>query len=196
MAQENPSRKIRKNEQMLQALELRRAGASYQQIANALSVSKTRAWKIVKAALDELVQQRDDTAERVRELELYRLNKLRLALDPKKSDPRVADTLIRISAREAKLRGLDAPQKTELSGPNGGPIQTEEEKPDYSRLTVDELRIFLALDRKAHGDPDWDADIRYYGTDEYVRQWPGKPLSFITVFAKGLLGQSVSVDAR
>lgn len=168
MAQKNPPRKIRKNEQMLQALELRRAGASYQNIANALAVSKTRAWKIVKAALDELVQQREDTAERVRELELYRLNKLSLALDPKKSDPRVADTLIRISEREAKLRGLGAPQKTELSGPNGGPIRTEEEKPDYNRLLLEELLIFQALQRKAYGDPDWDRDIRHYAPDRLI----------------------------
>jgi hypothetical protein len=33
---------------------------------------------------------------------------LRLSVDPKKGDPRVADTLIRISERVAKLHGLDA----------------------------------------------------------------------------------------
>jgi len=68
---------------------------------------------------------------------------LRLSLDPKKGDPRVADTLIRISERVAKLHGLDAPQRIEASGPSGGPIQTEE-KWDYGKLDLDEM---LALEQ-------------------------------------------------
>ena len=44
---------------------------------------------------------RQFSAERVRQLELYRLDRIRLSLDPKKGDPRVADTLIRISERVA-----------------------------------------------------------------------------------------------
>jgi hypothetical protein len=62
---------------------------------------------------------------------------MRLALDPKKGDPRVADTLIRISERVAKLHGLDAPQRIEASGPDGGPIQTQPE-PDFSKLSLAE----------------------------------------------------------
>ena len=69
---------------MTMALELRASGASYPQIGKALSVSKSRAWRIVGKALDDLVQHCQDTAERVRHLELYRLDRMRLALDPKK----------------------------------------------------------------------------------------------------------------
>ena len=80
-------------------MKLRASGASFRQIREALSVSKPRAFRIVRKALDELAEHCQETAERVRQLELYRLDRMRLALDPKKSDPRVADTLIRIRAR-------------------------------------------------------------------------------------------------
>ena len=144
MPQENSGRKVKSHQQMIQALELRAAGASFRQIGEALSVSKPRAFRIVRKALDELVEHCHETAERVRQLELYRMDRIRLALDPKKSDPRVADSLIRISERVAKLHGLDAPQRIEASGLDGGPIETEA-KPDYSKLTLEEKLQLEAL---------------------------------------------------
>ena len=151
MPQENSGQKVKKHQQMIQALELRAAGYSFRQIGEALSVSKPRAFRIVRKALDELVLHCQDTAERVRQLEIYRLDRLRRVLDSKKGDPRVADTLIRISERVAKLHGLDAPQRIEASGPNGGPIETEtSEWPiDLAKLTVEELRQLEALYKKA-----------------------------------------------
>ena len=101
-------------------------GASYLQIGKALSVSKSRAWRIVGKALDQLVEHCKETAGRVRQLELYRLDRYRLSLDSRKGDPRAVDTLIRISERVAKLHGLDAPQRIEASGPDGGPIENEQ----------------------------------------------------------------------
>lgn len=86
----------------------------------------------------------------------------------------------------AKLHGLDAPQRTEASELNGGPIQTQEQQPDYNKLSVDELLIFEALHRKAAGDPNWDERIRDFGTPEYERQWPGKPTRLVTAFVKAL----------
>ena len=144
MPQENSRRKVKSHQQMIQALELRAAGASFRQIGEALSVSKPRAFRIVRKALDELVEHCHETAERVRQLELYRMDRIRLALDPKKSDPRVADSLIRISERVAKLHGLDAPQRIEASGLDGGPIETEA-KPHYSKLTLEEKLQLEAL---------------------------------------------------
>jgi hypothetical protein len=94
-----------------------------------------------------------------------------MALDPKKSDPRVADTLIRISERVAKLHGLDAPQRIETSGPNGGPIETQEREPDFSKLTVEELLQFEELHRKAHGLPTRDAEYHVIDEGTYTRKW-------------------------
>jgi len=171
---------------MIMALELRASGASFRQIGEALSVSKPRAFRIVRKALNELVEHCQETAERVRQLELYRLDRYRLSLDSRKGDPRTVDTLIRISERVAKLHGLDAPQRIEQTGLNGGPIQTQETQPDFSKFSHDELLIFEALHRKAAGDPDWDEGIRGYGSPMYERQWPGKPTRLVTAFVKAL----------
>jgi hypothetical protein len=119
MSQKSSGRKVKSHQQMIMALELRASGARYLQIAKALSVSKSRAWRIVGKALDQLVEHCKETAERVRQLELYRLDRYRLALDSRKSDPRTVDTLTRISERVAKLHGLDAPQRIEANGPDG-----------------------------------------------------------------------------
>jgi hypothetical protein len=175
MPQENSRRKS--HQQMIQALELRAAGASFRQIGEALSVSKPRAFRIVRKALDKLVEHCHETAERVRQLELYRMDRIRLCLDPKKGDPRVADTLIRISERVAKLHGLDAPQRIEANGPNGGPIQTEEQKPDYDRLSFDELLLLEAMEEKSRSVANWDESLRR--VVESVKMYPGKALPFL-----------------
>jgi hypothetical protein len=160
MSQQNSGRSVKAHQQMIQALELRAAGASYLQIGKALSVSKSRAWRIVGTALGDLVHRCAETAERVKQLELHRLDRYRLALDARRSDPRVVDSLIRISERTAKLHGLDAPQRVEASGPDGGPIETQEQPPDFSKFTLDELYFFDALDKKAHGVANWDETLR------------------------------------
>jgi hypothetical protein len=171
MPQENSGRKVKSHQQMIQALELRAAGASFRQIGEALSVSKPRAFRIVRKAPDEMVQHCQDTAERVRQLELYRMDRIRLALDPKKSDPRVADTLIRISERVAKLHGLDAPQRIETTGKDGGPIETKQTEPDFGKLTLDELLQYEELHRKAHGLPTRDEEYHVIDEGPYTRKW-------------------------
>lgn len=160
MPQQNLGRKVKSNQQMMMALELRASGASYAQIGKVLSVSKPRAFRIVRKALDELVEHCRETAERVRQLELHRLDRYRLALDSRRSDPRAVDTLIRISERVAKLHGLDALQRIGTSGPEGGSEQTQEQGPDYSKLTLEELLLLEAMDKKARGIANWDARLR------------------------------------
>jgi hypothetical protein len=169
MPQENGPRKVKSHQQMIMALELRASGASFRQIGEALSVSKPRAFRIVGKALDQLVEDCRETAERVKQLELLRLDRYRLALDSRKSDPRAVDTLIRISERVAKLHGLDAPQRIEASGPGGGPIETEE-KPDFNKLTFDEKVQLRDLLRKAHGLSEIDTEDGPYSRKWYAAQ--------------------------
>jgi hypothetical protein len=172
MAQETPGRKVKAHQQMIMALDLRASGASYLQIGRALSVSKSRAWRIVGKALDGLVEQCRETAERVRQLELYRLDRYRMGLESRKSDPRAVDTLIRISERVAKLHGLDAPQRIEASVPNGGAIETQAQEPDYSKLTLDEMLLLEAIENKARGIANWDERLRQ--EEEHRRRcYPG-----------------------
>jgi hypothetical protein len=171
MPQQNSGRRVKSNQQLMLALELRASGASYMQIGKALSVSKPRAFRIVRKALDELVEHCRETAERVRQLELHRLDRYRLALDSRRSDPRTVDTLIRISERMAKLHGLDAPQRIEASGPSGGLIETQELEPDFSKLTVDELLQYDELYRKAHGLPTSEEEHHAIDEGPYTRKW-------------------------
>jgi len=108
-----------------------------------------------------------------------------VALDPKRSDPRVADTLIRISERLAKLHGLDAPQRIEAAGPDGRPIKTEEQ-PDLSKLTLDELLILEALNNKAHGIPNWDEHVRSHEKSERMYHHGNEQLALVGQFVRGL----------
>jgi hypothetical protein len=56
MPQKNSGRRVKAHQQMIMALELRASGASFRQIGEALSVSKHRAFRIIRRALDELAQ--------------------------------------------------------------------------------------------------------------------------------------------
>lgn len=152
MPQKNSSGKVSRRQKMLTALDLRAAGGTYDQIGKAIGVSRTGAWKLVRAAIDELNEKCHESAERVRGMELYRLDKLRVALWPKRADPRVADSLLRISERVGKLHGLDI-TKHEITGADGGPVQVEQggSGPDLTGLTDDELRQFAAISKKING---------------------------------------------
>lgn len=149
MPQKNSSGKVSRRQKMLTALDLRAAGGTYDQIAKAIGVSRTQAWKLVCAAIDELNEKCHESAERVRGMELYQLDKLRVALWPKRSDPRVADSLLRISERTARLVGLDV-TKHEITGPDGGPVQVEQgsSAPDLTRLSDEELEQFARINQK------------------------------------------------
>lgn len=159
-------RRVKSHQQMITALELRASGASYLQIGRALSVSKTRAYRIVRAGLDEYVVTCRETADSVRHLEMLRLNRMIFALTPRASDYRVANVLVKISARIAKLYGLDAPQRIETTGKEGGPIETKQTEPDSSKLTLAEKLRLEELQRKALGLPERSIDEA-----PYTRKW-------------------------
>lgn len=107
------------------ALDLRAEGFTFQEIAAKLELSKTRAYELVREALDEIREENNIRAANLRDLELRRLDKIQSALWDNRSKPDVANALIRLSQRRADLLGLDSPKKIEQSGPNGGPIRLE-----------------------------------------------------------------------
>lgn len=51
---------------------------------------------------------------------------------------------------QGKHRGWVETVRNEHSGPDGGPIQTEDKKPDYSKLSKDELRQLHELYEKLY----------------------------------------------
>ena len=95
-------------ERALQALELRKAGASYESIARHCGyASRSGAYQAVQRELRRTMQ---EPAEDVRQLELARLDDLYRAMAPKalKGDTWSVDRCLKIMERRALLLGLDA----------------------------------------------------------------------------------------
>lgn len=138
------------------AIELRRNGATYPQIAERLSISEAGARKIVKRVLDRMVT---EAVPDVRKLELDRLDQLHvqallvlqrehvvvsagkpvLGFDgrPMRDDGptlQAIRTILTIQERRARLLGLDAPLKQDIT------VRTEDE---YQR-ELEEVRRQLA----------------------------------------------------
>lgn len=110
------------------AFSLRRAGASYRAISQQLSISLATAYDDVNAELMELREQTKCDAEAVREIELHRCDEMILGLWPavRRGDPKSIMAAVRVSERRAKLLGIDAPTKQEVTGALGGPLQVQE----------------------------------------------------------------------
>ena len=108
----NPA-KITQAERRRQALELRKAGATYEQIAAELGIkSKRAAWGIVQTALAEITH---EPAQQVLDLELARLDAMLVGLwsTARKGNHGSVDRVLRIMDRRARYLGLDAqPEQT------------------------------------------------------------------------------------
>jgi hypothetical protein len=108
----------KKRERALKALDLRIAGATYRQIAAQLGVREFAAFHDVQDELGRLDPVIKGRAERLRELEMARLDRLNVALAPgiKAGQPGAIFAAVKVMERRAKLCGLDAPTKLEVSG--------------------------------------------------------------------------------
>ena len=106
---------VKANDRHIQALELRKAGVSYQRIAEALGFNSPQAaWKAVNSALKKTVQ---EPADEVRKLEVERLDAAAQAIYPsvKQGQYGAIDRWLKIMERRAKLLGLDMPTKLDLN---------------------------------------------------------------------------------
>lgn len=105
------------------ALELRIAGLSYRQIGQQLGISYQTAFRDVNTTLAELDALTKRRAERLRDLELRRLDKMTVALQEKarSGDEKAIRVLVLIMDRRAKLTGIDAPATIEATS-GGQPV--------------------------------------------------------------------------
>lgn len=103
------------------ALELRRAGASYRDIARTMGVSVSIAHKLVTRGMKRLVARCEEKAEDIRSMELDRLDKLQLAVWPQaaKGQLQAVDRMLKIMDQRAKLLGTYAPTKVASTNPEG-----------------------------------------------------------------------------
>ena len=126
-------------------------GVPYRKIAADVGVGYGTVVRDIEARLEEGAEERQGKTHLYREKQRRQLNTLLTAWWTKAvHDPAAADRVLRILEREAKLIGLDAPQRKQIEGPDGGPISV---KPDLSGLTIDELKALCALVGKSQGGP-------------------------------------------
>lgn len=107
-------RRIEAAERQTQALELRKAGISYDAIAGRLGFAGAQgAYEAVKSALQRTQQ---EPADEVRRLEVERLDKLLTALWPEalKGNVQAVDRVLKIMERRASLLGLDAAKEVDI----------------------------------------------------------------------------------
>lgn len=102
-----PNREMVALDNSLKALELRKQGKTYAEIAKRLHYCDgSAAYKAVQRAMKEVLQ---EPVKELKELELARLDQLQNALWPRasKGSGKAIEVLLKVMARRAKLMGLD-----------------------------------------------------------------------------------------
>ena len=114
-------------------------GKTFVEIAREVPYNSPQAHDAVKRALDVITR---EPAEEVLRLDLERLDVLWQIqyMNAQGGDVQALAGCMKIMERRARMLGLDAPARTELTGKNGGPIETKTERD----LTDEELAAELA----------------------------------------------------
>jgi hypothetical protein len=146
---------LRTMDRAAKALEMKRDGATYDAIGKKLGITRQAAWKLIQNRFADIRKQTEESAEDVRDQQLMRLDGFLFALrgKVKRGDPRAIDSALRIEDRRAKLLGLDAPSRTEVSGPDGGAIEIED-----ARGQLAEALARLAPQDEPEPGPSGDSD--------------------------------------
>lgn len=109
-------RLIASAERRKQVVQMRLAGASYQEIADALGITASGAYRAVKTWLDKTHSDTLESAEQLRDIENARLDKLILSAMPQaqKGHLQAIEVVRKLSESKRKLLGLDAPEKQQI----------------------------------------------------------------------------------
>ena len=116
-----PSTLIR-NEKAWQCFELRKAGATWQQIADrGIYADKATAYNAVMRLIEAT---QTEVGEDLRTVMNARFDAALLAIWPRvqQGELEAIDRMLKIEAQRAKLYGIEAPTRTEITGADGGPI--------------------------------------------------------------------------
>lgn len=129
------------SERQQEALELRMRGMSQRAIGDAMGISQQAVAYHLKNALLEYQKDIEKNAAKIRAIELSRLERLQAAVWQPALDGNLeaVDKAIKVMDRRAKLVGLDAPKKTELTGKDGGPLAVASISVDLSKLSDAQL---------------------------------------------------------
>ena len=132
-ATNNQSRRVAAHDRQLRALELRKAGATYQAIAEQLGYAHAKgAYKAVASALKLTLR---EPANELRELEVARLDAALLAIwrHVQSGDYRAIDRLLGIMKRRIELLGLAQP-------PRRAPLTLDEIEAELQRIVAESGR--------------------------------------------------------
>jgi len=121
-----------------EVIRLRTAGLSYESIARNLQCSVGGAHKACMRAIDRSQREIGEKADKVLDLELRRLDEMLRILWLKVLEGNLSamDRALHVMDRRARFLGLDAPEKHEHTGREGGPI---EHHYDFSHLSDEEI---------------------------------------------------------
>lgn len=117
--------RLRNQMKVLKAIELRLQGRRWEDIARESGFScKANAWRAVNAWYDQRQAEIAEGVEQCRRLDVDRLDRMLVALSDRieAGETRAIDTALRVLERRARLLGLDAPARQELTGAEGGPV--------------------------------------------------------------------------
>jgi len=128
------------------ACDLRLAGWSIRAIATHLKCGATTVHEDISAVLERTRDAAIDAIDKERRLSLARLDVAVKALWTKvrKGDGEAIRELVRLEQRRAKLLGIDAADKHEVSGPGGGGIPVDMTAKASLAVKLDDLRARLA----------------------------------------------------
>jgi hypothetical protein len=145
-------RRVKAVERQVMALEMRRDGKTYQQIADVLDYAgPSSAWRAVQAALQKVIE---PAVHEYRRLEDSRLDALLQAVWPAAmvGDLASVDRALRICESRRRLLGLDGRAKIDVTT-DGQPLETH--TVDYMELSDEQLRTILSRRSGAGaGSPD------------------------------------------
>lgn len=131
-----PEAVMRSAEERLNALELRKKGYTYAEIAKELDISYARAAAYIRKALQQIYEIEGDFAKQLRELELQRLDALLKSVwdDAVEGNYQALDRVLRILDQRAKLSGLSQAISNNVF------IQTQNNNIDNRTLTLEQVQ--------------------------------------------------------
>src|SRR5699024_556363 len=103
------------SQRRVEAMTLRLAGLTYQQIAERMDLSESGAYDLVKRSFRYV---ETDTVDEMRQLENDRLDRAQAAIWPKvlKGEESAISTFLSISGQRARINGLNSPPKVGIRG--------------------------------------------------------------------------------
>lgn len=119
---------LKSQDHAARAVTMRRRGLTYDAIGRALGMTRQSAHALVQGAMKAAAAELKEEATEVVALDLARLDELhRVAWKAAKGgDLAAMDRVLKVMERRAKLLGLDAPTRSEVTGANGGPLAIED----------------------------------------------------------------------